>query len=376
MDRLKHIALIAAALLCWMPAAMAADGAIRLKDLSRIKSERPYLLVGYGVVTGLAGTGDSPNNKLTSQSVSNILQNMGVAIPADALRSRNAAAVMITTSLPRYAQPGDLLDINVTSMGDARSLVGGTLLMTPLKGPDAEIYALAQGALAVGGFKYDQNGNVVQKNHPTAGTIPSGATVEKSVSDVLIQGGAVEYVMYQPDLTTVNRIVNTINGAYGQPLATAIDPGRYEVRIPDGARNSWFDFLARTEALAITPDKRARVVVNERTGTVVSGGDVRISQTTISQGDLIVSITTDYRVSQPFAYFGSVRSPNVSTEVVPETTIEVTEKVPVAVNLPGDTSVAELVSALNRVKASSRDIISILQGLKTAGALHADLIIQ
>lgn len=357
-------------------AAGATDGAVRLKELSRIKSERANLLVGYGVVTGLAGTGDSVNNKLTNQSVSNVLENMGVSIAPDALRSRNAAAVMITASLPRYAQPGDLLDINVTSMGDARSLVGGTLLMTPLKGPDAEIYALAQGALSVGGYKYDLNGNVVQKNHPTAGTIPGGATVEKSVSDSLATSGAVEYVMYEPDLTTVNRIVNTINNTYGEKLARPIDPGRYEVRIPDGARSNWFDFLARTEALAITPDNRARVVVNERTGTVVSGGDVRISQTTISQGDLIVSITTDYQVSQPYALFGELNSPNVRTEVVPDTTVKVTEQNPVAVNLPRGTSVAELVAALNRVKASSRDIISVLQGLKTAGALHAELIIQ
>lgn len=360
-----------------LPAHAATAGGIRLKDLSRMETERPNMLVGYGVVTGLAGTGDSSNSKLTNQSISNVLSNMGVNIAPEAVRSRNVAVVMITTSLPRYAQPGDALDVNVTSMGDARSLVGGTLLMTPLKGPDSHVYALAQGALSVGGYKYDLNGNIVQKNHPTAGNIPNGATVERAVPDALLRGnGVVQYVMYEPDLTTVNRIVNTINANFGRPLATPIDPGRYEVRLPEGSSSGWFDFLARTEALVITPDTRARVVVNERTGTVVSGGDVNISQTTISHGDLIVAITTDYQVSQPFAYFGSVNSPETRTEVVPQTTVKVTEQSPLAVNLPKDTTVAELVAALNRVKASSRDIITILQGLKTAGALHAELVIQ
>lgn len=353
------------------------SGGIRLKDLSRLETERPNLLAGYGVVTGLAGTGDSANSKLTNQSISNVLGNLGINIAADSLRSRNVAVVMIATSLPRYSQPGDLLDINVTSMGDARSLVGGTLLMTPLKGPDGQVYALAQGALSVGGYKYDLNGNVVQKNHPTAGSIPNGATVEKVAADTLLRTkGVAQYVMYEPDMTTVNRIVTAINSAYGQALATPIDPGRYEVKIPEGSKNSWFDFLSRTESIVITPDTRARVVVNERTGTVVSGGDVSISQTTISHGDLIVAITTDYEVSQPSAYFGDINSPDVRTAVVPQTSVKVTEQTPVAVNLPKDTTVAELVAALNRVKASSRDIITILQGLKTAGALHAELVIQ
>jgi flagellar P-ring protein FlgI len=352
------------------------EGAVRLKDLSRLKSERPNLLVGYGVVSGLAGTGDNPNSKLTGQSVSNILQNLGIAISPDDLRSRNAAAVMVTTALPGYGQPGDSLDVNVTSLGDARSLVGGTLLITPLKGPDNRIYALAQGALSVGGFKYDLNGNVVQKNHPTAGSIPGGATVEKSAADDIWREDFLEYVLHQPDITTVNRIVNLINANYGAALATAIDPSRFQLKIPDNARGNRFNFLAQIESLTITPDNRAKVVVNERTGTVVSGGDVRISQTTITQGDLIVTITTDYLVSQPAAYGSVITSPGIQTTVVPETTVKIQEESTVAVNLPKNTSVADLVAALSRVKATSRDIITILQGLKAAGALHAELIIQ
>lgn len=351
-------------------------GAIRLKDLSRPRDERPNALVGYGLVTGLAGTGDNPQNRLTGQTISNLLLSMGINIPQQSLRSRNVAAVMVTGSLPRYAQSGDLLDVNVTSMGDARSLVGGTLLMTPLKAANGQVFALAQGALSVGGYKFDLNGNVVQKNHPTAGNIPNGATVEQAVAAQLpAPGASVQYVLFDPDLVTVNRIVEAINGTYGAGRAHVVDPGRYEVALTEQDRAQSFDFLARMESLVIAPDQRARVVVNERTGTVVSGGDVRISQTTISQGDLVVAITTDYSVSQP-AFLGRVDTPSISTVVVPNTRVEVTEHQPMSVNLPTDTTVAELVAALNQVKASSRDVITVLQGLKTAGALHAELVIQ
>ncbi len=363
------------ALTCLQPIVHAAEGGVRLKDLSRLKDERRNLLVGYGVVTGLAGTGDNPNNRLTAQTISNVLQNMGINVSQQALRSRNVATVMVTAALPRYAQSGDSLDVNVTSASDARSLVGGTLLMTPLKGPDGKTYALAQGALSVGGYKYDLNGNVVQKNHPTAGNIPNGAMVEKGVEADMPSSGALEYVLFEPDLTTVTRIVQTITQGYGAQSAEVIDPGRYRVNMPVSNQHS-FEFLARLESLIITPDQRARVVVNERTGTVVSGGDVRISKTTISHGDLIVAITTDYKTSQPYATFGDIESPGVRTVVVPDTQIEAKEREPIAVNLPGDSTVAELVAALNRVKATSRDIITVLQGLKTAGALHAELVIQ
>jgi flagellar P-ring protein FlgI len=358
----------------------AAEGGVRLKDLSRMKDERQNMLVGYGVVTGLAGTGDNPGSRLTNQTVSNVLENMGIDIPQDALRSRNVAAVMVTASLPRYAQSGDLLDVNVSSMGDARSLVGGTLLLTPLRGPNGKVHALAQGALSVGGYKFDLNGNVVQKNHPTAGNIPNGATVERGIDGAgAFDGGAVEYVLYEPDLTTVDRIVAAINARHGSDTAMVVDPGRYRVTVPRQSPQHALQALARLETLEIEPDRRARVVVNERTGTVVSGGDARISETTISHGELIVSISTYFEVSQPVALFSEVEiedSPGVRTVVVPNTEIEVHEGDQKSVTLAKDSSVAELVAALNRVKASSRDIITVLQGLKRAGALHAELIIQ
>lgn len=372
--------MVAALLLIVAPLAWswgAGSPGVRLKDVSRLKNERANSLVGFGLVTGLAGTGDNPSNRLTRQTVSNILQNMDINVTQDNLRSRNVAAVMVTATLPRYAQSGDLVDVNVTSIGDARSLVGGTLLMTSLTAPNGEIFALAQGALSVGGYKYDLNGNVVQKNHPTAGNIPNGATIEQGVRNIRFNADEkIEYVLFEPDLTTVSRIVGSINQVYGPDCAHVVDPGRYEVRIPAQNQVRPFEFLARMESLVIVPDQRARVVVNERTGTVVSGGDVRISQTTITHGDLIVAITTEYTVSQPAAVFGDITSPEVRTMVVPNTKINVTEPDPLTINLPGDSTVAELVAALNKVKASSRDIIIVLQGLKRAGALHAELVIQ
>ena len=376
MKKAFALCLLTAASLLFGAPRLEAAGAIRLKDLSRLKDERLNALVGYGLVTGLAGTGDNPSSELTSQTVRNVLQNMGINVSPDSLRMRNVAAVMVTASLPRYAQSGDLVDVNVTSMADARSLVGGTLLMTPLKGPDGKTYALAQGALSVGGYKYDLNGNIVQKNHPTAGNVPNGATVERGTGvSKLVEDGAVEFVLFDPDLTTVERIVNVINASGAGP-AQVVDPGRYRVDIPPDARTKPFNYLAKLEGLVITPDQRARVVVNERTGTVVSGGDVRVSQTTISQGDLIVAITTTYLVSQPYQLFGDVEAGDVRTQVVPETRINVDEREPKSVSLPSDSTVADLVTALNRVKASSRDIITVLQSLKTAGALHAELVIQ
>lgn len=353
-----------------------ADG-IRLKDLSRLKEERSNMLVGYGIVTGLAGTGDSANNRLTQQSIGNVLEQLGVQIPDAVVRSRNVAVVMVTAALPSYAQPGDQLDVHVTSMGDARSLVGGSLLLTPLRAPNNAIYALAQGALSVGGYKYDLNGNVVQKNHPTSGNIPNGANVERALQEgVPMNSSGVEFVLFEPDLTTANRIVAAINARYGGTAAEVIDAGRYRVNTGARTRAESFAMLGTLESLQIAPDGRARVVVNERTGTVVSGGDVRISQTTITHGDLIVAITTDYNVSQPAAYFGDIESPEVRTVVVPDTTIEVHEPDSKSVSLRGQSTVADLVAALNRVKASSRDIITVLQGLKRAGALHAELVIQ
>lgn len=355
--------------------ALSADFGVKIKDLCRISGARDNALVGYGLVTGLAGTGDSTRSEATLQSISNILRGFGVNVLSSQITSRNAASVMIVATLPPYARPGDKLDVNVTSLGDARSLVGGTLLLTHLEGPDGKIYALAQGPISVGGFKYDLNGNVVQKNHPTAATLPGGATVEKEVGTTVIdKDGNLNYVLLEPDFTTAQRIVNALNRKYGN-VSHAVDAGRITVKVPEVNKNNYVAFLTKVENISVEPDMIAKIIVNERTGTVVSGGDVRISKVSITHGDLKVSIRSEYLVSQP-SFVRGIGLDGIKTEVVPDTQIDVIEQKSSIVSLPDDTTISDLVSALNKVKASSRDIITILQSMKRAGALHAQLIIQ
>jgi flagellar P-ring protein precursor FlgI len=355
--------------------ALAQEQGVRLKELCRLSDARDNALVGYGVVTGLAGTGDSQRSAGTLQSISNILQRMGVNISPNEIRSRNAAAVIVAATLPPYVQPGDKLDVNITSLGDARSLVGGTLLLTHLTGPDGKIYALAQGPISVGGFSYDLHGNLVQKNHPTAASLPGGAIVERSINvSMMDKDGNLLYVLDNPDFTTAGRIANALNRRFGKKIAKAKDAARVKVLVPHQYREDLVNFLIKVENLMVEPDQKATVVVNERTGTVVSGGDVILSKVSITQGDLKVSIKTDYEVSQP--QFLTAPGSEVRTEVIPQTSVEVNEKAPITVSLPDGTTVTDLVSALNQVKASSRDIITILQAIKRSGALHAELIIQ
>ena len=361
-------------LLLMPPMAGAAVDSVRLKDIGRFGGWRDNMLVGYGVATGLAGTGDSARSRTTRQSIANLLSQFDIVVPADQIQSRNVATVMITATLPPFARSGDKLDITVTSMGDARSLLGGILLMTPLKGPDGRTYALAQGALSVGGYKYDLNGNVVQKNHPTVGSIPGGASVDVAVGSDMLHDGRLEFVLSDPDYTTASRIASAINAGLGSALAAAVDAATVSIVVPPDYRNSLVGFMTLVEGVSVQPDKRARVVVNERTGTVVSGADVTISRVTVSHGDLRVAVVTDYLVSQPMP--ARINGPGVRTEVVPQTRIDVSEPRVEAVQLGVGSTVADLVQALNRIKASPRDMISILQGIKAAGALRAELIIQ
>lgn len=370
MNFLKLILIAVLAAITTMAGAV--DG-IRVKDLGRLDGWRDNQLIGYGVVTGLAGTGDSMRNKATRQSMSNLLSQFDLSVLSEQVQSRNVAIVMVTATLPPFARAGDKLDVTVTSAGDARSLVGGVLMMAPLKGPDNRVHALAQGPISVGGYKYDLNGNVVQKNHPTVGTISAGANVELGEStNVLNANNAVEFVLRNPDYTTANRIARAINAAFGADTAKARDASSVEIKATGYSKDDLVAFLTRIENIAVEPDSRARVIVNERTGTVVSGGDVRISKVTISHGDLKVSIATENLVSQPILV--SRTGPDVRTEVVSNTRIDVAEDDHVLVE--ANNTVSDLVKALNKIKTSTRDMISILQGIKAAGALHAELIIQ
>jgi flagellar P-ring protein precursor FlgI len=353
----------------------AAEG-VRLKDLGRVDGVRENMMVGYGLVSGLAGTGDSSRSAATLQSVVNALQAFGVNVTLSQLSTRNVAAVMVVGTLPAYARAGDKLDVNVSSVGDARSLAGGTLLMMPLYGPDKAVYALAQGPLSVGGYKYELNGNSVQRNHPTAGTISEGATVEKGVAaGILKDDHRIDILLADPDYTTASRAAEAINAAVLSPVAQAVDAGRIAIDVPTGERDRLVDYVARIENTIVQPDQRARVVVNERTGTVVSGGSVRISAVTVTHGNLRVSIVTDYLVSQPNGVYVRPTS-SIGTAVVPQTRVDVNEEGVNVVSLPSDTRVAELVEALNKIRTNTRDVIAVLQSIKAAGALHAELILQ
>ena len=362
--------------------AVESKGDVRLKELGRIDGWRDNSLIGYGLVTGLAGTGDSPRNRATRQSIANLLSQFGVVLPNDQVQSRNVAAVMVLATLPPFASPGSRLDVTVNSLGDARSLLGGTLVLAPLKGPDGKVHALAQGSVSVGGYKYDAWGNVMQKNHPTVGAIPGGATVELGVPtrDVGPTGRAL-FVLANPDYTTASRVADSINRAFGTGIARSRDASSVEILVPEAEKGiDTVSFLMRVENLAIQPDQRARVVINERTGMVIAGGDVRISQVTISHGDLKIAVTTDYlpaEVGAPLApvypgypgYLGR-------SVLVPEVNLEVNESEARTVSLQGNSTVADLVRALAAIRTSPREMISILQGMKTAGALYAELIIQ
>ncbi|MEP6501879.1 MAG: flagellar basal body P-ring protein FlgI [Betaproteobacteria bacterium] len=362
------------ALAATTPASNDVSELIRMKDLGKIQGWRENALIGYGIVSGLAGTGDSPTNRTTRQALANTLAQFNLTIPTDQVQSRNVAVVMVTASLPAFAREGDTIDITVTSAGDARSLVGGALLMTPMKAANGRVYALAQGALSVGGYRYDANGNVVQKNHPTVGSVPGGATVEASVPKVEQPvPDSLTFVLQEADYTTADRVADAINLHFGEPLAHARDASGIDIHVPAADRDRLVRFIAQLESVSVEPDRRAKVVINERTGTIVSGGDVRISKIAVSQGDLRVSIATDNSVSQPLVVGRS--GAGVRTERVANSTVEVTESTGTGF-VTANNTVADLVQSLARLKTNTRDIISILRAVKAAGALHAELIVQ
>ncbi|MGI4937108.1 MAG: flagellar basal body P-ring protein FlgI, partial [Janthinobacterium lividum] len=293
--RLIRLAIVVcAALMLAEAAAAAANAPVRVKDLGHLHGWRDNALFGTGIVTGLAGTGDSPFNRSTRQALSNVLARLNLGISPEQIQSRNVAVVMVSATLPSYARTGDTLDITVASAGDARSLVGGSLLLTSLAGVDGKVRALAQGPLSVGGYRYDANGNVVQKNHPTVGAVSNGATVEEGVTaEVLRADQTVTFVLTEPDFTTASRVAQAINSQVAPAIARARDANGIDILVPEPQRGQLVDFLARLENVQVAPDRRARVVINERTGTVVAGGDVRISSVSIAHGDLKISITVE-----------------------------------------------------------------------------------
>lgn len=350
---------------------------VRIKDIARVQGQRQHNIVGYGIVTGLAGTGDSATNRATRQSIANMLAQFSLSIPPEAVNSRNVAAVVVSAAMPAFSKPGDAVDVTVTSLGDARSLVGGNLLLAPLKGPDGRIYALAQGSLTVGGYKYDANGNVTQKNHPTAATVPGGAIVELSPPTDETNGQSspnFSISLFDSDYTTASRMADAINREIGGSSAKAIDAQGVLVSVPAAYQGRLVDLIRRIESLEVTTDQRARVVVNERTGTVVSGATVRIEPVAISYGDLKISVANETNVSQPIVTGGF--NPGVSSVPYTNTRVDVREQSGAALVTQSGGTVSDLVQALAKLKTNTRDVVSILKALKSAGALHAELVVQ
>ncbi len=338
----------------------------RIKDVAKLQGVRSNQLVGYGLVVGLAGTGDSDKSTFTVQSIVNMLKTFGITVSTSQLKPKNVGAVIVTAQLPPFVNPGDTIDITVSSMGDAKSLQGGTLLLTPLKAANGAVYAVGQGALSVGGFTVGGGGASQQKNFPTVGTIPGGAIVERDVPTQFEAGGSVVFVLNKPDFTTASRISAAVDRRFG-PISKARDAGSVEIFVPLESAGDLVGFIAALEELPVTPDSAAKVVVNERTGTVVMGGNVTIDTVAVAQGGLTVKIAKTNEVSQPPPLSGG------STVVTPTTTVDAKEQQAPLIVLPATANVSDLVSALNAVGATPRDVISILQAIKAAGALHAEL---
>ncbi len=351
-----------------IPAMAAAQVSTRIKDVAKVQGVRSNQLTGYGLVVGLAGTGDSNKSTFTIQSVANMLKSFGVIIDTSQLKPKNVAAVMVTANLPPFVKPGDAIDITVSSMGDGKSLQGGTLLQTPLRAANGQVYAVGQGQISTGGFSASAGGSSQQKNFPTVGNIPSGAFVEKEVPMAFVDKNRdrITLALSHPDFTTASRICDSIDQRFGQ-IALAQDPGTVTVSIPSYYSDNIVAFVAAIEELPITPDVAAKVVINERTGTVVVGSNVTIDQVAVAQSGLTVKIGQTTNVSQPPPFSGG------DTVVTKDTTVDVKEQPAGLIELPASASVGDVVAALNAVGATPREVISILQAIKAAGALHADL---
>ena len=348
-----------------MPA-FADNAATRIKDISKVQGVRSNQLIGYGLVVGLNGTGDSNKTVEVLQSVTNMLKNFGVTIDQDDLKTKNVAAVTVTAMLPPFSREGDTIDVTVSSMGDAKSIQGGTLLQTPLRAGNGEVYAVAQGAVSTGGFMAGNGGNGVQKNFPTVGLSPNGAIVERTVEDTLGSDGRISLSLAKSDFTTAARVASAINSRYGA-VARAANPGRIDVVIPPRFRANVVGFVAGIEELPVMPDKTAKIVVNERTGTIVMGGEISVDGCAITQGGLTIRVQQDKETSQPapFSYGTTMTTDNSD--------VDVEEEPGHTIVMPATTKVSDVVGALNAVGATPRDTISILQAMKASGALHAEL---
>ena len=364
------LAFAAAGSALWWPHPAAASASVRIKEVAAVQGVRSNQLVGYGLVVGLDGTGDqTTQTPFTTQSLNAMLQQLGVTVPPGAnVQLKNVAAVMVTAQLPPFALPGQTIDVNVSSVGNAKSLRGGTLIATPLKGADGQVYALAQGNLVVGGAGASANGSKVQINHLSAGRIPEGASVERAVATPLLEGDALQLGLTANDYATARAVAEAINAFKGEGTAAALDGRTVRVRMPAGVAGERVAFLADIENLPLVLQRpAARVVINARTGSVVMNEAVTLGACAVAHGSLSVTISTTPMVSQPNE-FGQGR-----TVQVEKSEITITQQPGALVSMPAGARLTDVVKALNALGATPMDLLAILQAMKSAGALRAEL---
>ena len=352
--------------------AIAGAGPIRIKDLVEFEGVRGNDLVGYGLVVGLNGTGDGLRNApFTEDILTNILERLGVNVTGEQFRPKNVAAVFVTAALPPFARAGGMVDVTVSAIGDATSLLGGTLIMTPMNAADGQIYAVAQGTIIAGGAAAQGQAAQVVEGVPTAGVIPSGARVEREVAFDLSSLGSLRLALREPDFTTAARVEQAINETFARPVARMLDAGTVRLDVSATGLASPAHALSRVENILVEPERKARVVVDQRSGTIVMGDDVRISRVAVSQGNLTLRIEEAPVVVQPnpFAEGQTVVVPRTTADIVQEPGIGLAE-------IDEGTSLSEVVAGLNALGVSPRDMIDILKSIKAAGALHAEFIVR
>lgn len=345
------------------------SAAARLKELAAVEGVRENQLIGYGLVVGLAGTGDRRQTVFSAQSLTNMLERMGVSVPAAAIRVNNTAAVMVTATLPPFAQPGSRIDVTAAAIGDAPNLQGGLLILTPLRGADGRVFAAAQGAVVTGGFSAGRSGTQQTLNHPTVGRVPGGAIVERA-APTPAPGSRFRLQLRQADFTTAARITTAINKKFaggGAAVAHAENSALVAIEMPAAYAERTTEFVAELENLTVEADRPAKVVINERTGTVAMGKEVRISPVAVMHGNLAVEIQTAFQVAQPAPFTSG------TTELVPQVDVAVKQEKARTIMLKQGATVEELVRALMAIGATPRDIIAILQNLRAVGALEAEL---
>jgi flagellar P-ring protein FlgI len=360
------------AVLCFLVAMLVSKSeAARVKDVASLDGLGEVQLVGYGLVVGLNGTGDGTRTQFTVQSVANMLQKMGVVVPPEKLRLRNVAAVMVTGNLSAFMKPGKKIDVTISSLGDARSLEGGTLLMTPLQAADGEYYAQAQGPVSVGGIATgNKQKDRYNKGHTLAGSIPNGAMVHREVVSADLQTGTLRWVLSEPDFSSAVAMAAALNKLF-PGSAKAEDAGSVAVTVPENQRGDYMAFIARAEVAEFAPATNARVILNEKTGTLVSGADVRISEVAVSHGSIVINVENTTEVSQP-----NTPRAGGQTQTVNNSQTTVQEAKPEMRVIPAVNNAGQLAQALNSLGVTPRDIIAIFQAIKKAGALHAELVIM